>query len=556
VSLKPTPIGPVPELTAFVARAAFPGGNPYLAVRDVLGTFDDDERFAALFPDRGRPAEAPWRLALVTVLQYAEGLADRQAAEAVRGRIDWKYALGLELTDPGFDFSVLCEFRARLVAGGAERLLLEAMLQTCKGHGLVKARSRQRTDSTHVLAAIRTLNRLELVGETLRAALDSLATVAPQWLKSWVPPEWFDRYANRVEESRLPKGEEARYAHGEAIGSNGFRLLDAVYGEDAPRWLGDVPAVEILRRVWLAQYYLDEGRVRWRKAGDLPPAGRRIDSPYDPEATYGNKRSTTWTGYKVPLTETCEDDEVHLITNVETTPAVTADVEQTAPIHTALEARGLPPGDHLLDAGYVDAELLVDSQSEHGVRLVGPVRPDVSWQAQAGQGFDISRFAIDWEAGRVTCPEGKTSVLWKPGQDRWGNEVIHTEFARRECLKCRSRALCTRATTEGREMTLRPRERHEALRAARREQETAAWKTEYAARAGIEGTISEGVRGFGLRRCRYIGLGKDHLQHVITAAAMNLSRLAAWLVESPREKTRTSRFARLAQAGEKPAAIA
>src|SRR5512135_2537319 len=167
MSLKPQPIGPIPELTAYVARAAFPGGNAYVSLRDSLGTFYDDKRFAALFPDRGQPAQTPWRLALVTVLQYAEGLADRQAADAVRSRIDWKYLLGLELTDPGFDFSVLSEFRARLVTGGAERLLLEAMLESCLAHGLVKARAKQRTDSTHVLAAIRTLNRLELVGETL-----------------------------------------------------------------------------------------------------------------------------------------------------------------------------------------------------------------------------------------------------------------------------------------------------------------------------------------------------------------------------------------------------
>ena len=447
MSLKPTPIGTVPELTAYVAHAAFPGGNPYLSVRDTLGTFYDDPSFAGLFPARGQPAETPWRLALVTVLQFAEGLSDRQAADAVRSRIDWKYALGLELTDPGFDFSVLCEFRSRLLAGDAGRLLLEAMLETCKGHGLVKARTRQRTDSTHVLAAIRTLNRLELVGETLRATLNSLATVEPDWLRSWAPPEWFDRYSARIEESRLPKGEEARYAHGEAIGTDGFRLLEAVYGE------------------------------------------------------------------------------------------------------AALSAKGLQPGDHLVDAGYVDGELLVDSQAEHGVRLVGPVRRNVSWQAKAAGGFDISHFAIDWEAKRVTCPEGKTSVLWQQGRDRWGNEVVHTEFSRRECLACGSRPLCTRARTEGREMTLRPRERHEALQAARVEQETGAWKTEYARRAGIEGTISEGVRGFGLRRCRYIGLGKAHLQHVITAAAMNLSRLAAWLAETPREKTRVSQFARLALAG-------
>ena len=549
MSLKPTPVGTIPELTSYVARAAFPDGNPCLRVRDALGTFYDDQRFARLFPDRGRPAESPWRLALVTVLQFAEGLSDRQAADAVRSRIDWKYALGLELTDPGFDFSVLCEFRSRLLAGDAGHLLLEAMLETCKGHGLVKARTRQRTDSTHVLAAIRTLNRLELVGEVLRATLNGLATVEPEWLRSWAPPEWFDRYSTRIEESRLPKGEEARYAHGETIGGDGFRLLEAVFGGAAPRGVAEVPAVEVLRRVWLAQFYLEEGRVRWRRAGDLPPAGQRIDSPYDPEATYGNKRSTTWTGYKVHLTETCEDDEVHLITNVETTPAVAADVDQTAAIHAALAAKGLPPGDHLVDAGYVDGELLVDSRVEHRVRLVGPVRPDVSWQAKTAGGFDISRFVIDWEAERVTCPEGKTSVLWQPGRDRGGNEVVHTEFARRECLACGSRERCTRARTEGREMTLRTRERHEALQAARVEQETAVWKAEYARRAGIEGTISEGVRGFGLRRCRYIGRGKAHLQHVITAAAMNLSRLAAWLGETPRAKTRTSRFARLALAG-------
>ena len=180
------------------------------------------------------------------------------------------------------------------------------------------------------------------------------------------------------------------------------------------------------------------------------------------------------------------------------------------------------------------------------MRLVGPARPDVSWQAQADQGYDIAHFTIDWEARRVTCPEGRTSAVWTPGVDRWGNEVIHTEFARRECLACRSRPLCTRARTEGREMTLRPRALHEALQAARQRQETPEWKAEYARRAGIEGTVSEGVRGFGLRRCRYVGLAKAHLQHVITAAAMNLSRLAVWLAGVPHGRTRASRFARLA----------
>jgi transposase len=349
-----------------------------------------------------------------------------------------------------------------------------------------------------------------------------------------------------VEETRLPKGQEARYAHAEVVGSDGYRLLDALTRDAAAAWLRQVPAVEVLRQVWLTQFYIEEDWVRWRTAADLAPAGQRINSPYDPEATFGNKRSTTWVGYKVHMNETCELDHVNLITNVETTPAVTADVDLTAPIHARLAGRDLLPGDHLLDAGFVDVELLVGSQFEHGVRLVGPVRPDVSWQAQANQGFDIAHFTIDWEAQKVTCPEGKTSVLWKPGKDRWGNEVIHTEFARRECLACRSRPLCTRATTEGREMTLRPREQHEALQAARVQQETAEWKAEYAVRAGIEGTLSQGVRGFGLRRCRYMGLAKARVQHVATAAAINVYRLSDWFGGVPRAATRTSRFARLA----------
>ena len=193
----------------------------------------------------------------------------------------------------------------------------------------------------------------------------------------------------------------------EVIGGDGYRLLDALRGTRRRPGCGEVPAVEVLRRVWLSQFYVEGDRVRWRTAADLAPAGQRINSPYDPEATFGNKRSTTWIGYKVHVTETCEPDQVHLITNVETTPAVTADVDLTAPIHAALAAQGLLPGDHLLDAGYVDVELLVGSQFEHGVRLVGPVRPDVSWQAQANQGFDIAHFAIDWEARAGDLPRGQ-----------------------------------------------------------------------------------------------------------------------------------------------------
>ena len=186
--LRPQPIGPVPDETARIAHAAFPKGHPYLRLADELGSLFTDETFAALFPVYGQPAFAPWRLALVTILQFAEGLADRPAADAVRSRIDWKYVLRLELADPGFDASVLCEFRARLIDGGAESLLLDPLLDWCREQKLLTARGRQRTDSTHVLAAVRALNRLEVVGETMRHALNRLAVVAPDWLSQHAPP--------------------------------------------------------------------------------------------------------------------------------------------------------------------------------------------------------------------------------------------------------------------------------------------------------------------------------------------------------------------------------
>jgi transposase len=189
MSLHPREIPSVPDETRRVAQAAFPRGNVYMRMRDELGTIYDDQLFACLFPTRGQPAASPWRLALITVMQFAEGLSDRQAADAVRSRIDWKYALGLELTDPGFDHTVLSEFRTPLAGGQAEQLLLDTLLAQVRERGLLKARGRQRTDSTHVLAAIRVLNRLELVGETVRHALNSLAVVAPDWLRVWVPPE-------------------------------------------------------------------------------------------------------------------------------------------------------------------------------------------------------------------------------------------------------------------------------------------------------------------------------------------------------------------------------
>src|SRR5215471_3370779 len=228
MSLQPQPAYGIPDETRRIAHAAFPKGALCLRLVEVLGQLYLDEQFAALFPTRGQPAASPARLALVLVLQYVEGLSDRQAADAVRGRIDWKYALGLELTDPDFDHTVLSEFRARLVGKDAERLLLDTLLERLRTLGLLKQRGKQRTDSTYVLAAVRRLSRLERVGETMRAALNELAVVAPEWLRKLAPPEWYERYAKRVENYALPKSDAARQELASVIAADGEKQLLAI----------------------------------------------------------------------------------------------------------------------------------------------------------------------------------------------------------------------------------------------------------------------------------------------------------------------------------------
>src|SRR3989441_5135901 len=290
MSLHPHPLEPVPEETARVARAAFPKGHPSLTLRDALGTIFQDEDFAALFPIGGQPGLPPWRLALVTIMQFRETLADRQAAEAVRARIDWKYLLSLELTDPGFDFSVLSEFRDRLLAGSAEALLLDKLLERCRVLGLLKARGPQRTDSTHVLAAIRVLNRLELVAETLRATLNALATVAPDWLQGLTPLAWYERYSRRIEESRLPKDTAEREAYAQMVGADGFHFLDLLETPEAPVGLRELPHLEALRRTWQRHYERTacepaspgappERRGRVKAGPDMAPGAQGIASP-------------------------------------------------------------------------------------------------------------------------------------------------------------------------------------------------------------------------------------------------------------------------------------
>lgn len=557
------PLPSVPDDTARIARAAFRRGNPYVLLRDKIGAVFADADFADLYPKLGQPAYAPWRLTLVTLMQFREGLSDRQAADAVRGRIDWKYVLALDLADAGFDFSVLCEFRARLLQHKATERLLDRLLDAAREGGLLKGRGRSRTDSTHVLAAVRHLNRLELVGETLRAALNALAVAAPDWLRAVAPADWHKRYDRRVEDMRLPEAGSKREAYAIQVGTDGFVLLDALDGTDTPPDAAALPEVAVLRRVWTRHFERAEigsgdgttgGEQAARCVRMRPVQGRgpddRVESPYDTDARFRSKRDTKWTGYMVHLTETCDEGMPRLVVHADTTPANMHEAERTAAIHDALAAKGLAPSEHLVDSAYVSAGHLVTARTQHGIDLVGPGRPNVSWQSRSGgDAFALADFTVDWDRKAVRCPEGKESDLWiSNAKHRGPGDIIHVQFRAADCRPCPSRARCTRARSkyQGRVLAVMPQPEHEALAAARARKSTAEGKRLYAQRNGIEGTLSQGVCAFGLRRARFRGLAKTRLQHVATAAALNLDRIAAWFARRPLAPTRTSRFAALA----------
>jgi transposase len=576
---------PAPEVAAAV-RASYrrrPAPLP-VAVRDRLGEVFPDAEFAPAFGVRGRPGWSPGRLALVTVLQMAENLTDRQAAEAVRDKISWKYALGLDLDDEGFDASILSEFRTRVVEHGLEQRVLDLLLDALKAEGLVGAGGKQRTDSTHVISAVRDLNRLELAGESVRAALEAIAAVAPDWLPTVIDiAGWGRRYGARVDTWRLPTSTTKRAELMAAYGSDALVLLRAVYGTAgdaaAPSWLVELPAVDVLRRVLVQNYVITTnaaGRevVRAREADTdgLPPASTRLTSPYDLDARWAAKGDDLyWNGYKVHVTETCDpphptpgdtpgsngdpggDDpggeRPNIIVGVATTDATVPDAAMTEKIHATLAGRDLLPAEHYLDSGYPSAALLVDSLRRWGVTLVTPLLADTSRQAKAGAGYDRAGFTIDFDTEQATCPQGQESTWWNPVTQR-GTDAIVIKFAAATCRGCPVRALCTRSTSPkvGRQLTVPPREIHDAQLAARAAQDTPGWQARYARRAGVEGTIRQGVAVTGMRRARYRGLPKTQLEHVFSATALNLIRLDAYWNGHALDRSRTSHLTRLEHA--------
>ncbi|WP_432040563.1 transposase [Streptomyces cucumeris] len=375
-------------------------------MRDHLGGLWRDEDFADWYPRDGRPSLSPAQLATVCVLQFLLGLSDRQAAEEVRCRIDFKYALAMDLDDPGFHHSVLADFRDRLTEDGRADRLLDLALARLKEAGLVRERTTQRTDSTHVLAAVRDLTRLELVTEAVRAALEELAGTASHLLAGLVDEEWGRRYGRPVRLGKNPTRPKTRIL---ATGGDAVRLIEHL-GQHGPERLSG-PRVQALRQIMVQNYYRDgAGRLRWRTVedGGLPPSSVAVVSPYDPTARYARRgHITRWKGFVAHLTETCDPDGVNVITDVATTDATGYDAKALPGIHTRLKRRGLLPAEHLVDGGYTSLVRLEQAAREHQVTVTGPLPVNTTRQNRRNNGFGRDDFHIDFDRRQVTCPTAR-----------------------------------------------------------------------------------------------------------------------------------------------------
>lgn len=524
--LKQNDIGDIPTETLNATKASFPKGNLYLRLREVFISLYSDKDFKDMYSENGRPAIPAWRLALVTVFQFMENLTDRQAADAVRARIDWKCALGLELCDSGFDYSVLCEFRKRLIASEQGEVLLDKFLGHLKTQKLISSKGKQRSDSTHVLANIRNLNRCEMVGETMRATLNTLSVEIPNWLQTNIPETWYERYIHRVEAYRIAKSKVGRETYLMTVAEDGFLLLDMLKADSQD--VINLKQVTILQEVLNRYFERKDDKILLRNEPSTPVSDA-IVSPYDSEARYANKGSVSWNGYKVHITETCDDDKPNFIVGVRTTLASEHDIKSTEVIHATMSEKELVPQQHLVDSAYTDAGLFVSSKEIYGIQLIGPPPHNPAWQSKQEDAFSLDDFDIDWQTETVTCPEGKQSYYWKGYQPPRGGPRIQARFAFDDCQACKQRTKCTRAKKFGRFVNFQPQEEYEALKAARAYMLSAEGEHTYNRRAGIEGTISQEVRAFGARHCRYIGHAKTHLQQVMTAVATNVVRYDAWL---------------------------
>lgn len=537
MSLHPKPLPAIPTDTFELARKLLPLDNTYLQIGDKLSQFVADQDFVDLYHREGKPALSPALLSVVLLFQAMEGLSDRKAASAVVTRIDWKYALHLPLDYSGFNYSVLSEFRDRLLEKGASGRVFDQLLNQLQALGLLKGSTLQRSDSLAVLTKLRQLNRLELLVETLRLALEAVARVVPHWLSSLLPQSGYERYTQAAYQHRLVpfEGEQAQKETKKLVeqtGQDGVWFLQQLNQEDTPPQLVQLEQIKTLAQVWEQHFEVVQGQAQLRQKL-LVAGAQRLETPHDPEVRYSEKRGQAWIGYKVHVTETALEGQPQLITDIRTTLATGADSEQVEPIQKALIQRKLQPKQHLVDAGYVKGRTIAHSE-QRNIALVGPIREDNSAQARCPDGITLERFELDYTSKVAICPAGQHSQGWNEGTAR-GEVTYRIWFDRKICGECSLYRQCVtgkgRRENEGQPVgrTLKVGLYHPQVRTRRQAQHTEGFKQLYRRRAGIEASLSEMVRSHGLRVARYVGLAKVGLEHLMKGAATNLKRAARWL---------------------------
>jgi len=452
-----------------------------------------------------------------------EKVPDRQAAEWVVSRIDWKYALHLSLTYAGFHFYDLCAFRARLIQGEEERLVFEEILERLKAMGLVKRRGKARTDSTHLLAMVERLTLLELVGESIRVALRAVKIVVPQWVEEHLPAAFVETYEQR--QSQYGLGEDKVQEELVKVGQDGFWFLSQL-DQSAPGDVRELAQVATLRTVLSQQFPEGPGK------GPAPkqPHGKEvIESPHETEARRGVKRDKAWTGYKTQVTETCDEGLPHLISDLDVTLATAHDGQELDKIQARLEAQDTLPSSQYADQIYISGKNIAESR-KRGIDLKGKALADTS----GPKGFRQTDFQIDEVKREAVCPAGEKATVWGERFAKNGEPAMRQVlFSGHQCQACRFFGQCTKSL-QGRRLELHPY--REVLEERRAEAETEDYREEIKVRAGVEGTVSELVRAHGLRRARYRGLGKVRPQGLFTAAAVNLKRAMRWLSRPENEQ--------------------
>jgi transposase len=507
----------IPFDVAWVGGQILAPDDPYRLVGDGINDFLSLDDFARLYSELGRGAICPIVLSLVTVFQFLENIPDREAARWAVVRMDWKYALHMPLGWQGFHYSDLCNFRKRLLAHKAERMVFDKVLEWVRELGLLKKYSKQRTDSTHFLGAVERLSRLELVWETLRLALRVVKAEAEQWYGEEIPSAFHEAYVERHSSWRLSKQEVKDEMH--KAGTDGYWLLDRL-AESAAPWVMELREVRTLRTVWEQQFEREGGETKTR-----PPSGRGkgkdlVVTPHDPDARWSEKRGKDWVGYRLQVTETAEDEVTQqFITDIDVVAANRHDSEVVDEIQNRLQARDLKPEEQDVDQGYTSGPNLAHSAAR-GIELLGPVAQDTAGKPE---GYQQSDFKLDFEAQRATCPQGKVAPTWyrRESDEKDGYVGAEIQF-KHECDGCPVRAQCAPGKS-GRSLKVSPY--YPILRQRRAEQKTAEFKERYKRRAAIEGTVSEVVRAHGGRRARYRGQAKARLQALFIGAATNLKRL-------------------------------